>query len=63
MIIDIHAHYLPQLLHQRFDAEAVNFPGVQLLCWEKRIRVRFAGGARGSRLEPFHQRLHETGAR
>ena len=26
MIVDIHAHYLPQGLYQRFDAEAAEFP-------------------------------------
>ena len=44
MIIDIHAHYVPRLLYERFDAEAANFPGVQLLRGDKGIRLRFPGG-------------------
>ena len=44
MIIDIHAHYLPQLLYDRFDAEAAKFPGVQLLRGEPGKRLRFPGG-------------------
>lgn len=44
MIIDIHAHYVPQLLYERFDAEAAQFPGVQLLRGEKGMRLRFSGG-------------------
>lgn len=43
MIIDIHAHYLPQRLYERFDAEAAKFPGVQLLRGEKGTRLRFPG--------------------
>jgi len=44
VIIDIHAHYLPQLLYQRFDAAAADFAGVQLLRAEQGMRLRFAGG-------------------
>ena len=44
MIIDIHAHYLPQLLYERFDAEAAKFPGVQLLRGDKGMRLQFPGG-------------------
>ncbi len=44
MIIDIHAHYLPQLLYDRFDAEAAEFPGVQLLRGDKGMRLQFPGG-------------------
>jgi len=44
MIIDIHAHYLPQSLYERFDAEAVKFPGVRLLRGEKGVRLQFPGG-------------------
>jgi aminocarboxymuconate-semialdehyde decarboxylase len=44
MIIDIHAHYLPQLLYDRFDVEAAKFPGVQLLRGDKGMRLRFPGG-------------------
>ncbi len=44
MIIDIHAHFLPQLLYERFDAQAAKFPGVQLLRGEKGTRLQFPGG-------------------
>lgn len=44
MIIDIHAHYLPRLLYERFDAEAARFPSVQLLREETGMRLRFPGG-------------------
>lgn len=44
MIIDIHAHFLPQLLFERFDAQAAKFPGVQLLRGEKGMRLQFPGG-------------------
>jgi len=59
MIIDIHAHYLPQPLYQRFDAEAVNFPGVQLLRGEKGIRLRFAGGEATRPISPTLSNLAE----
>jgi aminocarboxymuconate-semialdehyde decarboxylase len=44
MIIDIHAHYLPQLFYQRFDAQSAQFPGVRLLRGEKGTRLQFPGG-------------------
>src|SRR6266568_3112303 len=31
MIIDIHAHFIPKCLYERFDAHAAKFPGVKLL--------------------------------
>jgi aminocarboxymuconate-semialdehyde decarboxylase len=44
MIIDIHAHYLPQLFYERFDAAAGAFPGVKLLRGDKGVRLQFPGG-------------------
>jgi aminocarboxymuconate-semialdehyde decarboxylase len=41
MIIDVHAHYLPKLLIERFDAVA--FPGVKLLRDDKGTRFQFPG--------------------
>ena len=41
MIIDVHAHYLPKLLIERFDNAA--FPGVKLLREEKSTRFQFPG--------------------
>jgi aminocarboxymuconate-semialdehyde decarboxylase len=41
MIIDVHAHFLPKLLIERFDAAA--FPGVRLLKDDKGVRFQFPG--------------------
>lgn len=41
MIIDVHAHYLPKLLIERFDPAA--FPGVKLLRDDKGTRFQFPG--------------------
>ena len=60
MIIDIHAHYLPQLLYQRFDAEAAKFPGVQLLRGEQGFRLRFPGG---EATRPISPKLSDLGER
>lgn len=43
MIIDVHAHYLPKLLVERFDASRAGFPGVEVLRDEKGTRFRFPG--------------------
>ena len=32
MIIDIHAHYIPKRLYERFDTEAAKFPNYQCSC-------------------------------
>ena len=43
MIIDIHAHYVPRRLFERFDADAARFPGVQMLRGDKGTRLQFSG--------------------
>lgn len=43
MIIDVHAHFLPRLLIEGFDAARTAFPGVQLLRDENGVRFRFPG--------------------
>ncbi len=43
MIIDIHAHYLPQYVFDRFDRDAAKFPGVQLQRDDKGARIGFVG--------------------
>ena len=43
MIIDVHAHYVPKILIERFDAEKKRFPGVSLTR-EGGVRVAFNGG-------------------
>lgn len=60
MIIDIHAHYLPQLLYERFDAEAAKFPGVQLLRGEQGKRLRFPVG---EATRPISPKLSDLGER
>ncbi len=43
-IIDVHAHYLPRLAFERFDAHAKAFPSVKLLREGDTVRMAFAGG-------------------
>jgi aminocarboxymuconate-semialdehyde decarboxylase len=43
MIIDIHAHYLPQLVFDRFEQEASKFPDVALKRDDKGVRIGFVG--------------------
>ncbi|HZR68940.1 MAG TPA: amidohydrolase family protein [Burkholderiales bacterium] len=43
IVIDIHAHFIPQLVYDRFDANAKKFPEVKLLRDEKGIRMQFPG--------------------
>ncbi|TMG79597.1 MAG: hypothetical protein E6H75_00460 [Betaproteobacteria bacterium] len=44
IVIDIHAHFIPRLLYERFDANSTKFPGVKLLRDEKGKRLQFPGG-------------------
>jgi len=44
LVIDIHAHFIPKRLYERFDANAAQFPGVRLLRDDKSVRVQFPGG-------------------
>jgi aminocarboxymuconate-semialdehyde decarboxylase len=44
LVIDIHAHFVPKLLVERFDANASAFPGVKLMRDEKGVRMQFPGG-------------------
>ena len=62
MIIDIHAHYLPQLLYDRFGAEAAKFPGVQLLRGDKGLRLQFPGGEATRPISPKLSDLAERRA-
>src|SRR5262245_15141459 len=43
LVIDVHAHYLPRLLIERFDAHVEKFPGVRLLRGEQGVRLQFLG--------------------
>ena len=44
-IVDIHAHFLPRLVRERFAEHSARFPGVQLLQTDGATRLAFAGGA------------------
>jgi aminocarboxymuconate-semialdehyde decarboxylase len=43
IVIDIHAHFTPKLLLERFDAHAAQFSGVKLLRENKSVRMQFPG--------------------
>ena len=43
IVIDIHAHFTPKFLFERFDAHAAKFPGVKLIRDEKGPRIQFPG--------------------
>jgi aminocarboxymuconate-semialdehyde decarboxylase len=43
IVIDIHAHFIPQLVYDRFDANAKKFPEVKLLRDDKGVRMQFPG--------------------
>lgn len=43
MIIDVHAHFVPKILVERFDSEKKNFPGVTLTR-DGGVKVAFNGG-------------------
>lgn len=43
-IIDVHAHYLPRLTFERFDAHAGEFPSVRLMREGESLRLAFGGG-------------------
>jgi len=44
LVVDIHAHFVPQRLYDRFDAHAGQFTGVRLVRGAKSVRVQFPGG-------------------
>ena len=43
LVVDIHAHFTPRALFQRFDSHAVKFPGVKLLREGTSTRMEFPG--------------------
>jgi aminocarboxymuconate-semialdehyde decarboxylase len=43
LIIDIHAHFVPKCLIERFDGEATKFPGIKLLRTDAGVRMQFPG--------------------
>jgi len=44
IVIDIHAHFIPKLVYERYDAHVAKFPSVKLLRDEKGKRLQFPGG-------------------
>ena len=43
IVIDVHAHFIPKLLYERFDVSVAKFPGVRLLRDSKGTRMQFPG--------------------
>ena len=43
IVIDIHAHFTPKYLVERYDSHAAQFPGVKLLRGDKGVRIAFPG--------------------
>ena len=43
IVIDIHAHFTPRFLFERYDSHAAQFPGMKLLRNDKGIRMQFPG--------------------
>lgn len=43
LVIDIHAHFIPKCLYDRYDANAAKFPGVKLTRDDKGVRMQFPG--------------------
>jgi hypothetical protein len=43
LIVDIHAHFVPRCLIERFDREAAKFPNVKLLRTDSGQRMQFPG--------------------
>jgi aminocarboxymuconate-semialdehyde decarboxylase len=44
LTVDVHAHFVPKLLFERFDANAAQFPGAKLMRDDKAVRMQFPGG-------------------
>jgi len=44
LVIDIHAHFVPKLLVERFDANSAAFPGVKIIRDASGVRMQFPGG-------------------
>jgi aminocarboxymuconate-semialdehyde decarboxylase len=43
IVIDVHAHFTPKLMFERFDAASTNFSGVKLLRSDKGVAIQFPG--------------------
>ena len=60
IVIDVHAHFIPKLLTERFDASAAKFPGVKLLRDIKGARMQFPSG---EPTRPISPKLSDTADR
>ena len=60
IVIDVHAHFVPKLLYERYDANAAKFPGVKLLRDGKGTRMQFPGG---DPTRPISPKLSDTADR
>ncbi len=60
IVVDIHAHFIPKLLYERYDANVAKFPGVKLLRDSKGIRLQFPGG---ESTRPISPKLSDTADR
>jgi len=60
IVIDVHAHFIPKLLYERYDANAAKFPGVKLLRDGKGTRMQFPGG---DPTRPISPKLSDTADR
>ncbi|MGE5523006.1 MAG: amidohydrolase family protein [Rhodospirillaceae bacterium] len=59
MIIDVHAHFVPTILVERFDAEKKKFPGVSLTR-DGGVKIAFNGG---EPTRPMSPKLSDLGER
>ncbi|MDB5776266.1 MAG: hypothetical protein JWP38_2399 [Herbaspirillum sp.] len=62
LIIDIHAHYLPKALIERFDAHASAFSAVKLTRGDKGVTLQFPGGEVTRPISPKLSDLNERKA-
>ena len=44
-VIDVHAHFTPKLMSERFEANAAKFPDVKLVKSDKGVTLQFPGTA------------------
>jgi len=62
LVVDIHAHFIPSCLFERFDAHAARFPGVRLLREGNSRRMQFPGAEATRPISPKLSDLDERRA-
>jgi aminocarboxymuconate-semialdehyde decarboxylase len=60
LVVDVHAHFIPGLLYERFAAQSAKFPGVRFD--EKAKRMQFPGGEQTRPISPKLSDLAERRA-